>query len=121
MTAVFREVRLTWEGKEYFITPDMALINRIEQDYSLSKVAYRVAKGEPPISHLAGILAVMLRSKGVKVSDEEVYREIMLGDGNTQQQAAEAIMYSLYPQGPEGTKRGKPETKAKANQAHGSS
>ena len=118
MTAIFREIKLTWDGEDHAITPTMALINQIEQEYSLSKVAYRVAKGEPPISHLAGILAIMLRGAGVKVTDEDVYSEIMLGDGKAQQQAAEAIMYSLYPQGPEAKTPGK--SKAK-KQARGSS
>jgi len=97
MAAVFNTIKITWNDEEHQITPTMALLNKIEQDVSLSEVAYRMASQKPPLSHLATIMAHFLRSAGVDVTDEDVYAEICVGDQKAVEQAAEAVMYAAFP------------------------
>lgn len=98
MAAVFREVTLGWGGEQYNITPTMAVLNRIEQDVSLSRLAHRLATGDPPLSQLATVISVMLREAGAKVTDEEVYQELMLGEASAVQDMAGAVMMAVFPQ-----------------------
>lgn len=98
MAAVFKEVILGWCGVEYRITPTMHLINQIEQDISLSEMAYRMSMGRAPMSQLAVVIGIMLRSAGAKVSDEEVYQELMTGDQASVHQLAASVMQGVFPQ-----------------------
>lgn len=98
MAAVFREIKITWNSTQYSITPTMALLNKIEQDVSLSEVAYRMATSKPPLSHLATIMAHFLNSAGAKVTSEDVYAEICVGSEDAVREAAEAVMLAAFPQ-----------------------
>ena len=98
MAAVFREVNLGWAGEDYKITPTMRLLNQIEQDISLSELAYRMSTGKVPMSQLAVVIGTMLRSAGAKASDEEVYQELMTGDMDAVQSMATAVMEAVFPQ-----------------------
>jgi hypothetical protein len=98
MAAVFRELELTWAGETYRVKPTMGLLNKIEQDISLSSVAYRIANGNPPLSQLATIIAAFLQQGGAKVSAEEVYAEIMNGEAGTIRELAEAVLLATFPQ-----------------------
>ena len=98
MAAVFRDVTLGWGGEDYSVTPTMALLNKIEQDISLSELAYRMSVGKVPMSQLAVVIGVMLRSAGANASDEEVYQELMTGDTEAVQGMAAAVMEAVFPQ-----------------------
>ena len=67
MAAVYRDIELTWGGEEYRIKPTMQLMQDIEQHFSLSRVAHRISKGDVPLSHMATMVGVMLRSAGCNV------------------------------------------------------
>ncbi len=97
MAAVFQEVKLGWGGKEYAVTPDMRLLNKIEQDISLAEMAHRMSVGKVPMSQLAVVIGFMLRHGGAKVSDEEVYQELMTGDGGAVQEMAATVMQAVFP------------------------
>jgi hypothetical protein len=97
MASVFNEVVLGWGGKEYRVTPDMRLLNRIENDVSLSRLAYRMGQGDVPVSQLAMVVATMLRHAGADASDEAVYQEIMTGDADAVQQMAGSVMQAVFP------------------------
>lgn len=78
--AIFRDAVLTWKGVDYTVTPSMRLMRSIEMgDISLTDIAVRAASGRPPVSHLSYVIAKMLQSAGVNVSEEDVYSEIMGG------------------------------------------
>jgi hypothetical protein len=78
--AVFRELAITWKGVEYKFTPSMRLMRSIEMgDISFTDIAVRTSQGRPPISHIAFVLAKMLQAGGAKVTDEEVYAELVTG------------------------------------------
>lgn len=79
--AVFRELTIAWRGKDYTFTPSMRLMRSIEMaDISFTDIAVRTSRGRPPISHIAYVLAKMLQAGGAKVTDEEVYEELVGGD-----------------------------------------
>jgi len=80
MAGVFQELEIEWKGKTYRVKPTMQLINRIEQDVSLSRLAQRMYKGDVPASHIATVVGHLLRSAGVDVKDEELYLEMMTGN-----------------------------------------
>lgn len=98
MAAVFEEVTLGWGGEEYTITPNMKLLNRIEQEISLSRLAYRMSAGDVPMSQLASVVATMLQSAGARCTDEEVYQELMTGDPGSVQEMAGTVMSAVFPQ-----------------------
>lgn len=97
MASVFQEITLGWGGKEYRITPNMRLLNSIEQDISLSRLAHRMGEGDTPISQLAVVVGTMLRHAGADVSDEAVYQEIMTGDKRAIKDMASSVMLAAFP------------------------
>lgn len=78
--AVFRELTIKWKGNEYKFVPSMKLMRSIEMgDISFTDIAVRTSQGRPPISHISLVLAKMLQSAGCKVTDEQVYMELVSG------------------------------------------
>lgn len=98
MTAIFREMVLTWHGTEYRVKPTMALLNRIEQEVSLSRLASRISTGDVPLTHLASVIAHFLRAAGARATSEDVYLAIMSGDENTVSSMTSAVMLAVFPQ-----------------------
>jgi hypothetical protein len=79
--AVFRELTISWKGEEYKFTPSMRLMRSIEMgDISFTDIAVRTSQGRPPISHISFVLAKMLQAAGAKVTDDDVYEELVTGD-----------------------------------------
>lgn len=79
MAAVYEEIVLAWEGEEYTVQPDFRMVQRIESGgISIIGVCQRTSRGEPPMSHVAEILAHMLQSGGAKTATpERVYAHLM--------------------------------------------
>lgn len=97
MAAVFKEIMLKWNGAEYRVTPTMRVINSIENEVSLALLAYRVQSGNPPLSHLATVIAHLLRAAGASVQDDEVYQEIMTGDAESVQGLTATVLEGVFP------------------------
>ena len=98
MAAVFEEVTITWDGEEHVVTPTYKMVNQIEQRVSLVALANRIANGEPPVSHMAEVLAVLLRNAGVQVSPDDVYAELMnTEDPEAFTQIAHVILTAFVP------------------------
>jgi hypothetical protein len=96
--AIFRDVTITWRGKEYTVTPSMRLMRSIEMgDISLSDIAVRTSQGRPPVSHLAFVIAKMLQSVGVNVTEEDVYSEILRGDQSQVQNMIGVVLMAFSP------------------------
>jgi hypothetical protein len=96
--AIFRDVTITWRGKEYTVTPSMRLMRSIEMgDISLSDIAVRTSQGRPPVSHLAFVIAKMLQSVGVNVTEEDVYSEILRGDQTQVQNMIGVVLMAFSP------------------------
>jgi len=98
MAAVFEELVINWNGKEYRVVPTMRLINRIEQEVSLSNIAQRILCGRAPLSHIAVAVAIILNSAGAGVSSEEVYAELMTGDAGAAGDLMNVILAAVFPQ-----------------------
>lgn len=97
MAAVYRDISLSWGDEEYTIKPTMALLNQIEQKFSLSRVASRMMEGDTPTSHLAVIVGIMLRSAGCNVTDDEVFSELMTGDPDAVLEMGTALLTAAFP------------------------
>jgi hypothetical protein len=85
--SVFRDVTITWRGKEYIVTPSIRMLRTIEMmGISLFSVATSISSGAPAFASLSSIAGVMLRSAGADVSDDDVYAEMQksLTSGNAQ-------------------------------------
>lgn len=91
--AVFRDLEISWRGRDYTITPTMRLMRQIEMgDISLTDIAVRTSQGRPPISHIAYVLTKLLNSAGAAVAEDEVYEELINGD---QEAVGELMMVVL--------------------------
>lgn len=97
MAAVYRDIQISWGGEEYSIKPTMALLNQIEQKFSLSRVASRMMDGDTPTSHLAVIVGIMLRSAGATVTDDEIFAELMTGDASAVMEMGTALLTAAFP------------------------
>ena len=96
--AIFRDVTITWRGKDYTVTPSMRLMRSIEMgDISLSDIAVRTSQGRPPISHLAFVISKMLQSVGAEISEDEVYSEILRGDQSQVQNMIGVVLMAFSP------------------------
>lgn len=96
--AVFREMTVTWKGREYSFTPSMRLMRSIEMgDISFTDIAVRTSQGRPPISHIAFVLAKMLASAGAKVTEEEVYAELVTGEQESITALISAVLTAFSP------------------------
>lgn len=98
MAAIFQEIQLGWGGEQYSITPTMKLLNKIEQDVSLARLAHRMSVGDVPMSQLACVIGTLLRAAGANASDEEVYSEMMTGEPGAIQDMASTVMLAVFPQ-----------------------
>ncbi len=97
MSAVFRTVQLSWEGKTYDVKPTMDLLNRIENRVSLAALVRGLSTDAPPISHMAFVLGEFLRQAGARVDDAEVYRELMTGESSDMIAMRDAIFAAVFP------------------------
>lgn len=96
--SVFRDVTITWRGKEYVVTPSMRLMRSIEMgDISLSDIAVRTSQGRPPVSHLAYVISKMLQSAGAAVTEEDVYAEILRGEQDQVQNMIGVVLMAFTP------------------------
>lgn len=85
--SVFRDVTITWRGKDYIVTPSIRMLRTIEMmGISLFSVATSISSGAPAFASLSSIAGVMLRSAGADVSDDDIYAEMQksLTSGNAQ-------------------------------------
>jgi hypothetical protein len=98
MSAIFRTVRLAWEGETYEVKPTMALLNRIENRVSLAALVRALSTDAPPLSHMAFVLGEFLREAGARVKDDEVYRELMTGDPRDLLAMRDAIFIAVFPE-----------------------
>lgn len=96
--AVFRELTINWKGKDYTFAPSMKLMRSIEMgDISFTDIAVRTSQGRPPISHIAFVLAKMLASSGCKVTDEEVYAELISGSQENVTNLISTVLMAFSP------------------------
>lgn len=75
MGAVFRDLNVEWGGRRYVVTPSNRLLRRIEggpDGVSLIGMSQDAARGQPKMSQIAYVVAVLLQSAGCEVTEDEV-------------------------------------------------
>lgn len=100
--AVFRELTLTVDGKQYTFVPTMMLMRSIEEDYSFTRLVRRIQDNDTPISILNYVLVKVLRAAGSRMSEEEVYKHLSSMSGDAQAEIMRVIMTAFIPQEEEG-------------------
>lgn len=101
--AIFRDVTITWRGKDYTVTPSMRLMRSIEMaDISLTDIAVRTSQGRPPVSHIALVLSKMLQSVGANATEDAVFEELISGDADQVAAMIGVVMTAFTPQIDEG-------------------
>lgn len=108
MAGVFKEIKLTWQGVEYRLTPSMALLRRIDGEVNIMSMIQKASGDQFPVFDLAYVVCEFLREAGAKVSDDEIYRD-MLDDMGSNEGAEtvpmlEAVIQSISP-GDESSKK----------------
>jgi hypothetical protein len=98
MSAVFRTIMLQWDGVTYEVKPTMQLLNKIEQRVSLAALVRGLSTDSPPLSHMAFVAGEFLREGGARVSDEEIYRELINGDVQALLAMRDAIFAAVFPE-----------------------
>jgi hypothetical protein len=98
MSAVFRTVELTWDGKAYEVKPTMQLLNKIENRVSLAALVRGLSSDAPPLSHLAYVVGEFLRAGGARVDDDEVYRELVTGGVAELFVVSNSILAAVFPE-----------------------
>ena len=97
--SIFRDVTITWRGKDYTVTPSMRLMRTIEMgDISLTDIAVRTSQGRPPVSHIAVVLSKMLQSIGANASEDAVFEELISGDADQVADMVGVVMTAFTPQ-----------------------
>jgi hypothetical protein len=73
--AIFEEVTIAWNGREYKIPPTqvMQAIARVEDIISLAQMAKAQLSGDIPFVKLSRAFATLLRCAGAAVEDDEIY------------------------------------------------
>jgi hypothetical protein len=66
-------------------------------DISFTDIAVRTSQGRPPVSHIAFVLSKMLQSAGAKVTDEQVYEELVTGDQESITSLISLVLTSFSP------------------------
>lgn len=97
--AVFREIKIVWRGKEYFVTPSMRLMRSIEMgDISLTAIAVNTSKQIPQISHMSYVLHRLLLAGGASATEEEVYEELINGEQAAVGQLIQLTLQAFTPE-----------------------
>ncbi len=112
MSAIYEEIVLAWDGKEYTVHPDYRMVQRIEaRGISIMGVCDRWQRGEPPASQIAEILAHMLQSGGAKkATPARVYAHLAAhADGDEWLRVYTAILRAFIPQETDPGNSGGPE------------
>lgn len=97
MASVYKEVVIGWKGEDYTVKPTFELVNRIENRVSAASIASRMAQGDVPVSHVAYLIAEMLRFAGAKVTNEEVHQEMCNGDQDALWHIANDALTAMFP------------------------
>lgn len=99
MSFINRELALAYKGESFDVVMNMALINKIESaGVNVLKLAIDIDSGEmPPLSLLATMYSVILKSCGQNISPDDVWVELNQGDTAQLVANARIILMSMFP------------------------
>lgn len=102
---LFREVKLKWQGQDYWVTPTNRIIRRMENEgTTIGALAMRLSAGEPMLGNISFVIATLLAEAGVKASgDDPLEDEVLmyLNESNRAdvEELAATVLMALVPQG----------------------
>lgn len=102
MSAIYKEIVLSWEGKQYNVHPSFRMVQRIEATgISIMGVVTKINSGNPPFSQIAEIVAFMLFSAGCnKVRTEDIYAYLTRCDNEEWLRVTTAVTLAFIPEAP---------------------
>ena len=102
--SVFRDIKLTHDGQEYWLTPSNRLLRRIEGEMapsSLTDMIARIGSGKPPVSEVALVVSMFLKEAGADgANEDDIYGELMadlMNGGKIFGAMCEAIVLAISP------------------------
>ena len=98
MAAIGKTVTLGWQGKEYEVQVTMRLINRIEEDVNLLKLALRLGAGDVPTSQVATVFGHLLSAGGAKVTPDDVWQAMFSDEATDIITAATLALQCVFPE-----------------------
>lgn len=96
-----RKATLGWQGEKHELTITMELVESIDNEVNVLATAIELDKGGiPKITLVAKLYAVLLKSAGVEVTQEEVYESIMSSPAGSADLVAAAryVIQLCFPQ-----------------------
>jgi len=85
MSAIYEEIVLGWEGKEYTVRPDYRMVQRIEASrpaglgISIVRLITELEGPYPPVTQVGEVVSMMLQSAGAKTATpERVFAHLMV-------------------------------------------
>jgi len=94
--AIFEEIRLSWNGREYKIPPDrvMQAIAKIEDHVTLVELHTYGLNGTAPLAKLSMAYAALLQHAGADVNADDVYASMFVS-GEMQKNMIDATQTML--------------------------
>jgi hypothetical protein len=97
--ALFREVKLTWQGEDYWVTPSNRILRRMESDgVILASLVSQLSRGEPMLASVSYVVAFLLKEAGADVTEDAVLEELSGGDAKVIEHLAVKVFEALVPQ-----------------------
>ena len=96
---MFEEVVISWKGQEYTIPADriMRLIMKVEDVVTLAKLYQYGINQDVPVAKISAAYGIMLRYCGCKVTDEEIYCQILEGGAQAAGSAVQSLLEMMRP------------------------
>jgi len=112
---MFQPARLKWKGDIIEIPPDrvMTAIAAVEEHLTIHELIRYAERGTQPFSKMAQGFSAALRTVGVRVSPEDVYRAMVKGSSDDIMGHMSALLALMGP--PEDIDLGKAEALAKVD------
>lgn len=117
--AVFRDIPLAYQGREYVVTPSVRLLRLIESKarrddptFNLAMSVYRIARGDVSYGDMCFILAEMINAAGGKTTPDEAWAWLQSLDMPKLQETMAAMVECFIDPKADGKKPQAPETEA---------
>lgn len=97
--ALFEPITLGWQGKEYTIAPDriLRLIAQVESELTYAELYQFSIRGGAPLAKLSMSFGLMLRYAGAKVTDEEIYNQLLTGGAEEILSITQSLLAMMTP------------------------
>lgn len=88
--SINKTITLSWDGIDTPIIITMAVIDRLEEDLNLIKIANSANSGDIKYSQIAKLISCLFKVAGRNISQEDVWMGMFAGD-NSRETLAQAV------------------------------